>query len=416
MKTQSLLQTRLESCLESIPGGVRRIVLAYSGGLDSSVLLHQLIPVSDRFEVLAWHVNHGLQETASEMESFCRSQAKKYHLKFKSSRLKLDPGSSNLESNARRERYKIFEDQLTGKDCLLTAHHADDQVETFILNVLRGSGSAGLRGIASSRPLGRSLLLRPLLGVSKQDLLAYAEAHDLKWFDDPSNKSDRFNRNYLRNQVTPLLRARWPGYLDSIQAVVSIQAETQDALDEFAIQDLRQLRNNSQGDCLPIPALLMLSPIRQKNLIRYWLRQANCDGLPRARLNQLIGQLNVRQDAMPMISGSGYDFRIYDQGLYLVPRNQLIELQECYDFAAKPLLEIESTGLKVKRGSILRRLRRNDCGQSIKLRFRQRDSGSNPDRHRLKRLFQKHKIPPWERPSTPQIYLDDELVGLWVQD
>ena len=406
---------RLEHCLDCIPAGIDRVVLAYSGGLDSSVLLHLLASQSRQFKVLVWHVNHGLQEAAQEMEAFCRSRVNEYKLTLKTSHLNLDPKAANLESKARKARYDLFEDALGKNDCLLTAHHADDQAETFLLNVLRGSGSAGLRGIAKSRPVGQSILLRPLLEVPGKDILCYAEFHELEWFDDPSNSSLRFNRNYLRNRVMLLLKARWPGYLESIGSVVSIQVETQDALNELGAQDFQHLQSDpGNTECLPVPGMLRLSRPRQKNVIRYWLRLFGQASLPRARLNELIEQLNARNDAMPMIAASGYDIRIYDHCLFRVPHDEPAILEASYDFSRRQLLKIEAIGLRIERESIMRYLNRQDSGQSISLKFRRRGNSSNPDRHRLKRLFQKYKIPPWKRALTPQIYLDGELIDLWI--
>jgi tRNA(Ile)-lysidine synthase len=391
-------------------------VLAYSGGRDSSVLLHLLAMRSNQFEILAWHVNHGLQEVATAMETFCRSRAKQYEITIKTSHLNLDPEGSNLESKARKARYALFEQGLTKNDCLLTAHHADDQAETFLLNVMRGSGSAGLRGIAKSRPIGQAILLRPLLEVSADALSSYARVNQIEWFDDPSNASHRFNRNYLRHQVMPLLKARWPGYLESIRSVVSIQVETQEALDELGSQDLRHLQPDpGKSDRLSITDLLELSRSRQKNVIRYWLKQLDYASLPQARLNQLIEQLKTRNDALPMITGSGYAIRIYDRCLFLVPSGDPGTPAASYDFDTQRLLKIKAIGLQIERQSIMQRLGEKDCGQSIKLKFRRRGNTANSDRHRLKRLFQKYKIPPWKRALTPQIYLDDELVDLWSQ-
>ena len=415
MKSLSTPAMRLENCLNSIPRDIERVVLAYSGGLDSSVLLHLMTSQLQNFEFLLWHVNHGLQEMAQEMEAFCRSRASEYNLAIKISCLDLDPGGTNLEAKARKARYAVFEQILTKNDCMLTAHHADDQAETFLLNALRGSGRAGLRGIAKFRPIGQSKLIRPLLEVSREDILCYAKHHELEWFDDPSNSSDRFNRNYLRNHVVPLLNARWPGYLGSIRSVVSIQVETEDALNELGALDFSQLQTDpDNSECLGIADLLKLSRARQKNVIRYWLGHHSRAVLPQARLNQLIEQLSARNDATPMITGNGYDIRIYDNCLFLVSHSEPVSLQQSYDFNCQQLLKIEEVGLQIDRGSIIRHLNTKDSGQSISLKFRHRGNILNPDRHRLKRLFQKYKIPPWKRALTPQIYLDNELVGLWV--
>jgi len=213
----------------------------------------------------------------------------------------------------------------------------------------------------------------------------------------------------------PLLKARWPGYLESIRSVVSIQAETQDALNELGAQDLQCLQPNPGiTDSLSIIEMLSLSRSRQKNVIRYWLQLCGGASLPQARLNELIEQLSARNDAMPLIAGNGYDIRIYDHCLFMVPHGEITILEESYVFNRRQLLKIEAISLQIDRESIMRCLDRKDSGQLISLKFRRPANSSNPDRHRLKRLFQKYKIPPWKRALTPQIYLDGKLIGLWV--
>jgi tRNA(Ile)-lysidine synthase len=381
MKSNSGPDFQLANCLDSIPAEFERVVLAFSGGIDSCVLMHLLSAHQRSCKILVWHVNHGLQVVAGEMEAFCRSAAGRCKLDIEVSQLNLDPDLANLESEAREARYALFEQALTPTDCLLTAHHAEDQAETLLLNILRGSGSSGLRGIARRRSIGRSILLRPMLEISRVDIEAYASFHKIDWYDDPSNKAQRFNRNYLRHQVIPRIKSRWPGYLESIRSVISIQAETQQALDELGAQDYQQARYQSEfenNDLLCRNTFQQLSYARQKNLIRFWLKKYNCASLP-----QIVNQ------------------------------NGRTPLQETYDFSHAAKLKIKEIGLNLDRKSIFDRLDQKDSGQSIKLKFRLKNADSNPQKHRLKRLFQKHKIPPWKRSLTPQVYLDDELTGLW---
>jgi tRNA(Ile)-lysidine synthase len=416
MKSNSGLSRQLEMCFSSISAEIERVVLAFSGGVDSCVLLHSLQSKSRPYKVELWHINHGLQDIAGKMEVFCKSVADKYKLDIEVSHLTLDPDAGNLESKARQARYELFERVLTPADCLLTAHHADDQAETLLQNMLRGSGSAGLRGIAYQKSVGRSTLLRPLLDISRTEILAYAKKYRLEWYDDPSNASLRFNRNYLRHQVIPKIKDRWPGYLDSIRSVVSIQAETQQLLDKLGGQDYELVQHRGgpeNNDLLCCKSLLQLSLPRQKNLIRYWLNKNDCASLPHNRLNELMRQINSRAGSLPVVQGSGYELRIYNQCLFIVHQHCLEPLLETYDFGNSSRLKIDEIDLDIERESILKRVKRKDSGQTIKLKFRLNDKDSNPDTHRLKRLFQKHKIPPWKRMITPQVYLDDELVGLW---
>ena len=200
--------------------------MAYSGGLDSSVLLHMLLSTEREYEILPWHINHGLVENALQMEQFCIQQAQAYGLEIRVDRLDLTNVDSNIEAVARDRRYRLFEESTQAGDCILTAHHADDQAETFLMNALRGSGVAGLRGIARQRRLGSSLLLRPLLEFSREQLEDYANRHEVAWFNDPSNQNPRFDRNYLRREIVPLIRQRWPGYQDALSTSSEIQSET----------------------------------------------------------------------------------------------------------------------------------------------------------------------------------------------
>ncbi|MCP4391263.1 MAG: tRNA lysidine(34) synthetase TilS, partial [Gammaproteobacteria bacterium] len=163
----------MRACLESIPDNIKRLFVAYSGGLDSSVLLHLLLSDERNFQIIPWHINHGLIESAEQMEQFCVEQATSYDLEIRLDHLDLSDTDSNIEASARHLRYQLFEQHSGCGDCIVTAHHADDQAETFLLNALRGSGVAGLRGIAQQRYLGETLLIRPLLGYSRAQLEAY---------------------------------------------------------------------------------------------------------------------------------------------------------------------------------------------------------------------------------------------------
>ncbi len=236
----------MQACLELFPDDTKRVFLAYSGGLDSSVLLHLLVSATHSYEIIPWHINHGLLDVAMEMEQFCITQAENYSLAARVDRLELGDIKGNIEAQARYRRYRLFRREMVAGDCVVTAHHADDQAETLLLNALRGSGTAGLRGIAQQRSFGAGLLLRPLLRFSRAHIEDYASHHNLHWFDDPSNANSRFDRNYLRNQVIPAIRQRWPHYQDAFSTVSELQAETQEVLDEIGQADLEKVKNRNQ--------------------------------------------------------------------------------------------------------------------------------------------------------------------------
>jgi len=403
----------MQSCLALIPDDIERVYLAYSGGLDSSVLLDLLLSRENRFKLIPWHVNHGLLDAAARMEQFCVEQARRHGLEIRVDHLELSDLASNIEAEARRRRYQLFAASSGPGDCILTAHHADDQAETFLLNALRGSGSAGLRGIARQRNLGEALLLRPLLDYSRQQLESYAASHGLAWFDDPSNEDSRFDRNYLRNEVIPTLRSRWPHFQEALSTACQLQVETQQVLDEIAQLDYQALAQVS-GDgepTLDLAGLLQLSPGRCKNLLRYWVAQAGLAAIPNARLRELMKQLQAKPGARPEVAVSGYSIRLYDQRLFLVRDDALRSYSGVFEFGVKALIEIDDFDLHWQRGDVFRQLQAEDCNQQLTLKFRH-EGQQNSDRHRLKRLFQKQRIPPWERPAVAQVYLDGKLAGL----
>jgi len=404
----------MQSCLELIPDDAQRVIVAFSGGLDSTVLLHLLVAEPRKFEIILWHFNHGLLDVAFDMQQFCIEQADRLGLEIRVEHLHLDEVAANVEAVARHNRYAVFAQHSRAGDCILTAHHADDQAETFLLNALRGSGSAGLRGIARQRVLGSgALLLRPLLDCSRSQLETYARQHELAWIDDPSNQASRFDRNYLRNQVIPLLRARWPHYQHAFATASELQSEIQDLLDEVAALDLLQIKTTaSKGIAtLDVAQLRLLSPGRRKNLVRYWIADAELAVLSHARMQELMHQIHARTDAIPEIAMPDYSIRLYDQRLFLVVKDQLAERSGSFDFGLQANVEIENFGLRMQRCEILEALEIRDQNQALSLKFR--DEGEqNNDRHRLKRMFQKHRVPPWERSAIAQVYLDGKLQGL----
>ena len=416
MSIEPQLSAQLTRTLTASAKPTDRVVLAFSGGMDSCVLLHFLAKTYKE-KLLLWHINHGLQDCAGDMEAFCVDLASQYQLAIKVSHLQLGGLKGNVEAIAREARYTEFATDLNTNDLLITAHHADDQAETFWLNALRGSGSAGLRGISPVRQVSNSQVARPLLCFERHQLLNYAKQYQLTWFEDPSNQSDIYDRNYLRHQVLPNVKKRWPHSTQSIKKVCDIQAETHQLLDELATIDYQHcsMQNTKKTDCLLIVPLKALSQARQKNLIRYWLKLNHCDSLPASKLTELLKQLDSRIDAQPVIQANHYEVRRYNQRVFIVNHQPEIQLESVYELNAQSVLRIEGIPLSLKRLDVLQRFGLVDSDQSVSLRFRQ-SQVSNHYQHRLKHLFQDKRVPPWKRNVTPQVYIDDELVGLWLDD
>ncbi len=253
--------------------------LALSGGLDSTVLLHLLVNLAQREAlppICAIHIHHGLQAAADAWPTHCREVCAALSVPLQIEYVHVAAGAS-LERAARDARYAALATRLAAGEVLLTAQHRDDQAETLLFRLLRGAGVQGLAAMPTSRALGLGLLVRPLLSCSRAELQAYAQAHELRWIEDPSNGDEQFSRNYLRRCVLPVIQQRWPHASASMARSAAHLHEAGQLLDELAQQDVRVCAETHELawlklPCLALPALQVLSDARQRNALRYWLR------------------------------------------------------------------------------------------------------------------------------------------------
>ncbi|TBU98989.1 tRNA lysidine(34) synthetase TilS [Phytopseudomonas dryadis] len=254
--------------------------VALSGGLDSSVLLHLLVQLSRR-EALpplsAIHIHHGLQAAADGWADHCQRLCDELGVPLTMRRVRVAEGAS-LERAARQARYDAFAAALAPGEVLLLGQHRDDQAETLLFRLLRGAGVQGLAAMPPSRSLAAGHLLRPLLDCPRQALSDYAQAHGLRWVEDPSNADLRFSRNYLRHRLLPLIGERWPAAVETLARAADHQREAALLLDELAQQDLAAAQIPPQTYAwlglasLTLAPLRRLSPPRQRNAVRHWLR------------------------------------------------------------------------------------------------------------------------------------------------
>ncbi len=252
--------------------------IAFSGGLDSTVLLHLLADHARNRAtppLRALHIHHGLQPVADAWPAHCQSVCDALGIPLQVIHVQVSPGAS-LEQAARDARYAAFEQVMNPGDVVFTAQHRDDQAETLLFRLLRGAGLRGLAGMPSQRPLGQGSLARPLLSMSRQQLHGYAQAHGLSWIEDPSNSDMHFARNYLRGEVLPLLQQRWPQAAQSMARSAEHLGEALGLLDEMAEVDLAAAEAGALGpwaglESLDLAALVALSPARQRNALQYWL-------------------------------------------------------------------------------------------------------------------------------------------------
>lgn len=204
-----------------------KIIIGYSGGVDSQVLLHALSDLQAFYQVKAMHVHHGISENADAWRDFCKKECSNLGIEFEHLELNLGKNVSNLEEVAREKRYEFFKKEVTSKTLVLTAHHADDQAETILHNLFRGSGLAGLVGIRAVQDFGKGYIVRPLLNFTKDELKEYAREHKLEWVEDESNKDSKYTRNFIRNELMPLIKEKWPNASNNIQNASEILSESE---------------------------------------------------------------------------------------------------------------------------------------------------------------------------------------------
>jgi tRNA(Ile)-lysidine synthase len=277
-------------------------VLAWSGGLDSTVLLHLLVEASRlhpaSIGVRAVHVNHGLQSAAADFQKFCRRTARSWRVPLTVVKARVRADGSSLEEAARKARYAALAGALAPNEMLLTAQHADDQLETLLLALLRGAGPAGLAAMPATMPFSATRLLRPLLMMERAAFAAYAKQHELHWQDDPSNAQLRFDRNYLRARVVPALRERWPAVARTIGRSAGHCAVAALALAGPARRDLEAA---ADGPDLEVAVLRRWSPARQAAVLRLWIADHGLLAPETRHIEQILLLMNARPDAHPQL-------------------------------------------------------------------------------------------------------------------
>lgn len=281
------LLSQLQNYLAARTAPGERFCVGLSGGRDSVVLLHLLARLGLGARLSAVHVHHGLSPHAQAWTDFCRGVCDRLGVSLRVERVAVHPdGGLGIEAAARNARYEVF--RRCDADCLLLAHHQGDQAETVLFNLLRGTGVTGAAAMPPERRLGELRLLRPLLGIPRSEIEAYARDNGLAWVDDESNDDSGFSRNFLRHRVLPVIEGRFPGAAACLAGAASHFAEADALLAEVAESDWQAC---AEGDCLPIARLRGLSPARLKNLLRHRLRRLGWRVPAARRLEEFVRQL-----------------------------------------------------------------------------------------------------------------------------
>ncbi len=388
----------------------KHLLVAFSGGLDSHVLLHALAQLPN-LQLSALHINHGLNPDAVDWSLHCQRICDDLGVSLNIMVVNATPQrGESPEAAAREARYKALSACLNDAAVLLTAQHQDDQLETVLLQLMRGAGPKGLSGMPVLKPLGQGLQLRPLLEVTREELAAYAQKHTLQWCEDPSNADRQFDRNFLRHEIIPLLAQRWPSLSSTVSRSARLCAKSAQWVHRQASEDLDLVRTHT-GAALSVSAILGLPSDRSMELLRLWFREQGTQLPSESLLIRIINEvLMAREDAQPLVSWDKHSVRRYRNKLYLVFATPSIDLPWQQDWKTGNELHLpKPLGTLVWQG---------DSKPQMVLQVKPRIGGERftqkgrKHSHSLKKILQDAGVPPWIRNGMPLIYKGEELIAL----
>jgi len=393
----------------------KRIAVALSGGLDSVVLLDTVCKAQAKnkpTEIFAFHIHHGLQKQADDWLIFCEKLAKKYkiHFDFRLLHLTGSQEQGNIEARAREGRYEALTDLCIeyGVEDLLLAHHQNDQAETVLLQLVRGSGVAGVSGMPSSRLLnskeGNLTLWRPLLNQSRKELEAYAKEHKLQWIEDPSNQDSKYRRNAIRKTIIPALEKIQPEAIANLARSAGLLSEAQTLLDRLAMQDGKTILLKNGIERKQLLELAKKDLPAANNLLRYWLKINELTMPSQERLAAWWRDLNTVK------AGSQLEWAHDEKSIRLWRGVLQIEGLKLGEWVFKTIPSSSKTAgfpsLWVKEAQQKGLLTHKNRSGSEKIQIK-----ANAPRKTLKNLFQEGDVPPWQR-NAPLLYINEELIAV----
>ncbi|EKT53401.1 tRNA lysidine(34) synthetase TilS [Providencia sneebia] len=411
-------QVIIEHVLNKI-GDFTKVLIGFSGGVDSTVLLHSLYQIKKyqrpQLQIRAIHIHHGLNTKADSWEAHCRELCNKWEIPFICCHVTVDPTDKGIEAAARSARYQAYRHELDSDEALLTAQHLDDQAETFMLALKRGSGPAGLSSMPERIEFVadnvQTWLLRPLLSISRHALEIYAQEYQLSWVEDDSNQDDRYDRNFLRLHVMPMLTERWPHFTNAVSRSASLCAEQESLLDELLQDVLDEIVDYHGG--LYIDGLQDCSREKRNALLRRWVGLHQLPMPPFNQLERIWCEVALaRQDAEPICQLGHVDIRRYQGALWIVRRiNRLFGQQFEWHYPQSFVLP-ESLGLiEVMEGE--GQIRPPEQNEKVTVRFGLQGTFNIVGRQHSrssKKIWQELGVSPWMRERTPLIYYNDKLI------
>ncbi|MCL1088516.1 tRNA lysidine(34) synthetase TilS [Shewanella profunda] len=427
----------------------RKLVLAYSGGVDSEVLAYCLSEYAKHHRELQYqliYVHHGLSQNADAWAQHCTERGQHYGLPTTVEHVQVKQGPRlSIEAEARRMRYQAIEQHVGSDDLLLTAHHEDDQLETILLALKRGQGPKGLAAMGQMQPLTQGIQVRPLLDVSREQIEVYARVKGLVHIEDESNQDDKYDRNFLRLEIIPRLKARWSSIATTASRSAFLCAEQQTIIDTEVSERLPKWLTQAkftQQTVFNLDGFAALTPSWQALLLRGFIESQGFALPSFVQLNQIINQLlNAKDDAKVHIRVGDCELRRFANQLYLDPYSDHIKSSTKYaktgisipDKSLKMLIngDIDTLVIPAPQGKNIQlglsqqgprlELPQADTVVSVRYQlsgqFRCHPHCRSKGRE-LKKLWQEYAVPPWLRGQVGFVFYGEQMVmalDLWIE-
>ena len=392
-----------------------QFLVAYSGGSDSTALLYFADKMAKKYEleIKAIHVNHNLNSDSIDWENHCKNFCEKLNIPIiiKSINIVLKSGES-IEERAREERYKIISSYTNNKTIMMTAHHADDQAETFLLQLFRGSGVKGLSSMPDYKKTQNGYHFRPFLNISKNTLTKIVNFKNLKYVIDSSNDNTKFSRNFIRKEILPKIKEKWPSYSNIMLRVANNLSDADKLntdlakidIQSFLLDDFNKISTDVKN----------LDDYRFNNVIRFWIKKNNFRMPSLEQINSIyLNVLNAGNNKTPFFSCSEYEIRRHIDYIEIMKPLKKHDPSKIYSWKFEENLVISNLSINLTWKNLEDKLGHN-LNKDVEVKFREDGKNIKLSKNKnLKDYMRENKIPPWKRDRTLLIYIDKELKIIW---
>lgn len=405
--------------------GFSEFLVSFSGGMDSTVLLHQLIQIKNLYnlniKIRAMHIHHGLSIFADSWLKHCHQQCKNWNVPFIFKHINIKNNNIGIEAYARNIRYEILFKNLNKKEILLTGHHINDQCETFFLALKRGSGPYGLSSMPDIRYINNKILLRPLINQSFNKIIYWAKYYNLKWVEDNTNQNLKLERNFLRKEVLPIIYNRWPYFSNAVYRSASICREQEKLIDDLLSDDLKKIIKKD-GSFIT-DTLKKMNNNKRNALLRRWIILI-IKIVPSYKILKIIWKelINSRIDRSPILKIGNYEIRRYKNTIHLVVissclKNIIIEWKNPF----KKILLPQNIGCLILNYKHGKEIRKPNINEKITIRFNcNLEYIKILERNKIfkiKKIWKEFFIPVWKRNKIPMLFYNEKLIsfiGLFI--